>query len=39
MGKYNTGKPLTEVKISCPCGLKETWQEHASTQTEQEREE
>jgi len=21
-GKYNTSKPLTEVKISCPCGLK-----------------
>jgi len=20
-GKYNTSKPLTEVKISCPCGL------------------
>jgi len=25
-GKYNTSKPLTEVKISCPCGLKWTWQ-------------
>jgi len=22
-GKYNTSKPLTEVKISCPCGLKD----------------
>jgi len=21
-GKYNTSKPLTKVKISCPCGLK-----------------
>jgi len=29
-GKYNTSKPLTEVKISCPCGLKWTWQDHAS---------
>ena len=28
-GKYNTSKSLTEVKISCPCGLKWTWQ-HAS---------
>jgi len=28
--KYNTSKPLTEVKISCPCGLKWTWQDHAS---------
>ena len=26
MGKYNTSKPLTEVKSSCPCGLKWTWQ-------------
>ena len=25
-GKYNTSKPLTEVKISCQCGLKWTWQ-------------
>ena len=25
-GKYNTSKPLTEVKINCPCGLKWTWQ-------------
>ena len=25
-GKYNTSKPLTEVKISCTCGLKWTWQ-------------
>jgi len=23
-GKYNTSKPLTEVKISCPCCLKWT---------------
>jgi len=38
-GKYNTSKPLTEVKISCPCGLKWTWQDHASPLTEQEREE
>jgi len=38
-GKYNTSKPLTEVKISCPCGLKWTWQEHASYLIEQEREE
>jgi len=30
MGKYNTSKPLTEVKISCPCGLKWTWQKHAA---------
>jgi len=29
-GKYNTSKPLTEFKISCPCGLKWTWQDHAS---------
>jgi len=32
-------KPLTEVKISCPSGLKWTWQEHASPRTEQKREE
>jgi len=38
-GKYNTSKPLTEVKISCPCGLKWTWQEHAPPCTEQERQE
>jgi len=38
-GKYNTSKPLTEVTISCPCGLKLTWQEHAFSLTEQEREE
>jgi len=38
-GKYNTSKSVTEVKISCPCGLKWTWQEHASSLTEQEREE
>jgi len=38
-GKYNTSNPLTEVKISCPCGLKWTWQEHASSRTEQKREE
>jgi len=25
--KYNTSKPLTVVKISCPCGLKWTWKE------------
>ena len=25
-GTYNTSKPLTEVKISCPCGLKWIWQ-------------
>ena len=31
MGKYNTSKPLTEVKTSCPCGL----QDHASPLTEQ----
>ena len=29
-GKYNTSKPLIEVKISCPCGLKWTWHDHAS---------
>jgi len=34
-GKYNTSKPLTEVKISCPCGLKWKWQDHASPITEQ----
>jgi len=28
--KYNTRKALTEVKISCPCGLKWTWHDHAS---------
>jgi len=38
-GKYNMSKPLTEVKISCPCGPKWTRQEHASSLTEQEREE
>jgi len=38
-GKCNTSKPLTEVKISCPCGLKWKWQEHASSLTEQERNE
>jgi len=39
-GKYNTSKPLTEVKISCPCGLKWTWKENASSQiAQQEREE
>jgi len=26
-GKYNTSKPLTEVKISCPCGLKWEWKD------------
>ena len=25
-GKYNTSKPLTEVEISCQCGLGWTWQ-------------
>jgi len=25
--KYNTSKPLTELKISCPCGLKWGWQD------------
>jgi len=34
-GKYNMSKPLTEVKISCPCGLKWTWQDHASPIPEQ----
>jgi len=29
-GKYNTSKPLTEVKINCPCGLKWTWQDSTS---------
>ena len=29
-GKYNTSKPLTEVKINCPCGLKWTWHDHTS---------
>jgi len=29
-GKYKTSKPLTEVKIKCPCGLKWTWHDHAS---------
>jgi len=29
-GKYNKSKPLTEVKISFPCGLKWIWQDHAS---------
>jgi len=29
-GKYNMSKPLTEVKINCPCGLKWTWHDHAS---------
>jgi len=38
-GKYNTSKPPTEFKISCPCGLNWTWQEHASSLSEQEREE
>ena len=27
-GKYNTSKPLTEVKISCPYGLKWRWHDH-----------
>jgi len=30
-GKYNTSKPLTEVKISCPCELKLTWKEDVSS--------
>ena len=38
-GKYNTSKPLTETKINCPCGLKWTWQDHASSLTEQDKEE
>ena len=39
-GKYNTSKPLTEVKISCPCGLKWTWKEEVSSPiAQQEREE
>jgi len=38
-GKYNTSKLLTEVKISCPCGLKWTWKEDVSSLIEQEREE
>jgi len=38
-GNYNTSKPLIEVKISCPCGFKWTWQDHASSLTEQEKEE
>jgi len=38
-GKYNTSKSLTEVKISCPCGLKWTWKEEVSSLIEQEREE
>jgi len=39
-GKYNTKKPLTEVKISCPCGLKWTWKEDVSSMIDQqEREE
>jgi len=33
-GKYNTSKSLTKVKISCPCGLKWTWQDHASLMNE-----
>jgi len=38
-GKYNTSKPLTEVKISCPCGLRWKWKEDVSSLIEQEREE
>ena len=30
-GKYDTSKPLTEVKISCSCGLKLTWKEDVSS--------
>jgi len=38
-GRYNTSKPLTEVKISCPCGLKWTWQEDVtSLEAQKERE-
>ena len=38
-GKYNTSKPLTEVKIRCPCGLKWTWKEEVSSSiAQQERE-
>jgi len=37
-GKYNTSKPLTEVKIRCPCGLKWTWHDHASPINEKEKE-
>jgi len=38
-GKYNTSKPLTEIEISCPCGLKWTWKEDVSSSiTQQERE-
>ena len=33
-GKYDTSKPLTEVKINCPCGLKWTWQDSSPTQEE-----
>jgi len=34
-GKYNTSKPLMEVKISCPCGLKWTWKENVSSPIDQ----
>jgi len=37
-GKYNTSKPLTEVKISCPCGLKWKWQDHGPPINEKEKE-
>jgi len=30
-GKYDTRKPLTEVKIRCPCGLKLIWQEDVAS--------
>jgi len=33
-GKYNTSKPLTEVKINCPCGLKWTWQSSSTIHEE-----
>jgi len=35
-GKYDTSKPLTEVKISCPCGFKWTWKEEVSSPIAQE---
>jgi len=33
--KHNTSKTLTEVKISCPCSLKCTWQEDVSSLIDQ----
>jgi len=38
-GKYNTSKPLTEVKISCLCGLKWTWKEDVSSLIDQQEQE